>query len=74
MSSKGIRVISCPIGLEYCYQSCRFRRGTCCYFASERGREIPELKKEKDSHHLEWKDTRDKSWIPCPASSTISLQ
>jgi len=74
MLSKGVRVASCPIGQEYCYQSCYFRQGTCCYFESERGREIPELKKERDSHPPEWKGTCDKGWIPCPVSSVISLQ
>jgi len=74
MSSKGIRVSSCPIGLEYCYQSCHFRRGICCYFASEQGREIPELKKGKDSHHPEWKNSSHRGWIPCFASSAISPQ
>ena len=44
---KGVRVAKCPIGEEYCYPSCYFRKGNRCCFRSKRGRQIPELKKER---------------------------
>ncbi len=44
--SKGVRVAKCPIGQEYCYLSCYWRKGNRCCFKSKRGRQIPELKKE----------------------------
>jgi hypothetical protein len=44
-SGKGVRVSWCPIGQEYCYPSCYFRRGDRCGFKSSRGRQIKELKK-----------------------------
>jgi len=48
--NKGVRVAKCPIGQEYCYPSCFFRRGNRCCFGSKRGRQIPELKKEKGNN------------------------
>jgi len=45
---KGVRVAKCPIGQEYCYPSCYFRKGNRCCFRSKRGRQIPELKKKKE--------------------------
>ena len=44
---KGVRVAKCPIGQEYCYPSCYWRKGNRCCFKSKRGRQIPELKKER---------------------------
>jgi len=43
---KGVRVENCPIGQEYCYPSCYWRKGDRCCFRSKRGRLIPELKKK----------------------------
>jgi hypothetical protein len=45
---KDVRVAKCPIKQEYCYLSCYWRKGNRCYFKSERGRQIPELKKNKE--------------------------
>ena len=45
---KSVRVAKCPIGQEYCYPSCYWRKGDRCYFKSKRGRQIPELKKKKE--------------------------
>jgi len=44
---KGVRVKNCPIGQEYCYPSCYWRKGDRCCFRSKRGRLIPELKKKR---------------------------
>jgi len=44
---KGVRVAKCPIRQEYCYPSCYWRKGNRCRFKSKRGRQIPELKKER---------------------------
>ena len=44
---KNVRVARCPIGQEYCDLSCYFRKGNQCCFRSKRGRQIPELKKER---------------------------
>jgi len=46
---KGVRVAKCPIGLEYCYPSCYWRKGNRCYYRSKRGRQIPELKKKDNN-------------------------
>ena len=45
--NKNVRVEKCPIGQEYCYLSCYFRKGDRCCFRSKRGRQIPELKKKR---------------------------
>ncbi len=47
-SGKGIKVARCPIRQEYCYPSCYWRKGDRCYFRSKLGRQIPELKKNKE--------------------------
>lgn len=44
---QGVKVAKCPIGLEYCYPSCHWRKGDRCCFKSKRGRQIPELKKKQ---------------------------
>ena len=43
-NGKGMRVAECPIGQEYCYPSCFFRKENRCCFGSRRGRKISELK------------------------------
>jgi len=47
---KGVRVAKCPIGREYCYPSCYWRKGNRCCYRSKRGRQIPELKKKGDDN------------------------
>lgn len=42
---KGVRVANCPIGQEWCYPSCHWRKGKRCYFGSKYGRWVPELMK-----------------------------
>ena len=44
-NNKGVRVAKCPIGQEYCYPSCYFRKSDRCCFRSKRGRRILEIKK-----------------------------
>ncbi|MBA7653051.1 hypothetical protein ES703_60892 [subsurface metagenome] len=44
---KGVRVAGCPIGQEWCYPSCYWRKGKRCYFKDKWGRWIPELKKRR---------------------------
>jgi nitroimidazol reductase NimA-like FMN-containing flavoprotein (pyridoxamine 5'-phosphate oxidase superfamily) len=44
--NKGVRVAKCPIGQDYCYPSCYFRKGNRCYFRSKRGRHISKLRSE----------------------------
>ncbi len=46
---KGVRVANCPLGQEYCYLSCFFRKGNRCCYRSKRGRRIPELEKKMKS-------------------------
>jgi len=48
-NDKGVRVAKCPIGQEYCYPSCYWRKGNRCYLKSKQGRQIPELKKGKEA-------------------------
>jgi hypothetical protein len=43
---KGVRVAKCPIGQEYCYPSCYWRKGNRCFYRSKQGRQILELKKK----------------------------
>jgi hypothetical protein len=45
--SRGVRVADCPIGQKYCYPSCYWLKGDRGCFRSQRGRQIPGLKKEK---------------------------
>ena len=45
---QGVRVAKWPIGQEYCYLSCYFRKGDRCCFRSKRGRQIAELKKKRN--------------------------
>ena len=47
VKNKGMRVARCPIGQEYCYPSCYYRRGNRCCFRSKRGRQISALKEGK---------------------------
>ena len=46
-NGNGIRVAKYPIGQEYCYPSCYWRKGDRCCYRSKRGRRIPELRKER---------------------------
>ena len=46
-NSKGVRVAKCPIKQEYCDLSCYWRKGNRCCYRSKRGRQIPELKRER---------------------------
>jgi hypothetical protein len=39
----GVRVVKCPLKLEYCFLSCYWRKGNLCYFKSKHGRPIKEL-------------------------------
>ena len=50
--NKTVRVDKCPIGHEYCYPSCYWRKDNRCYFKSKRSRKIPELKKEGDMSYI----------------------
>jgi hypothetical protein len=44
---KGVKVSKCPIGQDYCYPTCYWRKGDRCCFRSKQGRKIPELKPER---------------------------
>jgi hypothetical protein len=46
VEKNNVRVAKCPIGQQYCTISCYFRNGDRCYFKSERGKQIAELKKK----------------------------
>lgn len=44
---KGVRVAKCPLGFDYCYLSCYWRKKNRCYYESKQGRQIPELRSKK---------------------------
>ncbi len=46
---KGVRVTNCPIGQEYCYPSCYWRKGDKCHIKSRRGRRIVKSVAERNS-------------------------
>ncbi len=52
-------VAYCPLQQEYCQLSCSFRKGNLCYFISKRGRQTPDLQREKDSD-----ESTDKGNLP----------
>ncbi len=43
----GVTVAKCPIGLEGCFVSCYWRKNNRCYFKSQRGRRIMDLKEKR---------------------------
>jgi len=46
VEENGVRVDKCPLGLEYCFVTCYWRKGDRCYFRSKVGQPIKELKKK----------------------------
>ena len=49
-NDKGVRVVNCPLGYEYCYPSCYWRKGNRCYYTNKHGGRIIKLKKGKGEH------------------------